>query len=170
MQGELGKYEDKLEKATDAEQKTGNEATEMGNDIQGASTKTGGFKDKLKEFTSSSIGQFASITAAVALAKQALQALWDTIADAAAWADEIVTLSMVTGVATEKLQEYGYAARFIDTEVETITKSMARLTRSMYNAERGSKEQKDAFDQVGLRHRQTAISKTRKCLQKSLMR
>lgn len=60
-------------------------------------------------------------------------------------ADELITLSNKTGIATQALQEMEYAARFIDVEVETMTGSMQKLTKNMDMARRGSAEQEEAF-------------------------
>ena len=65
--------------------------------------------------------------AAVAAGKQ----IFDLTKSSGEYADELITTSVQTGVSTEALQEWGYAARFIDTEVDTITKSMARNIKSM---------------------------------------
>ena len=65
-------------------------------------------------------------------------------------ADELITLSNKTGIATQALQEMEYAARFIDVEVETMTGSMQKLTKNMDMARRGSKEQEEAFKRLGV--------------------
>lgn len=52
---------------------------------------------------------------------------WTMVSDSSTWADDLITLSNQTGISLHDLQGYAYAAKFIDVDVETITKAMARL-------------------------------------------
>lgn len=92
-------------------------------------------------------GSFAAVAAAVAEAEKALISL--TI-ESAAYADEILTQSAVTGLSTEALQEYQYAAELVDVSLDTLTSSQSKMIRSMDAARRGSKEQAEAFDKLGI--------------------
>lgn len=92
-------------------------------------------------------GSFAAVAAAVVEAEKALISL--TI-ESAAYADEILTQSVVTGLSTEALQEYQYAAELVDVSLDTLTSSQAKMIRSMDAARRGSKEQAEAFDKLGI--------------------
>lgn len=78
------------------------------------------------------------------------QALTDTVKDSAAFADNILTLSTNTGIAAETLQEYQYMAELTDTSLETITGSMAKLTRSMQSARSGTNSASAAFAALGV--------------------
>lgn len=69
---------------------------------------------------------------------------------AAASADDINTLSKQTGLSTEEIQKYQYAAERIDVPLETLTGSMAKLTKSMESARLGSKNQVAAFEDLGI--------------------
>lgn len=90
-------------------------------------------------------GSFAAVAAAVVEAEKALINL--TI-ESAAYADEILTQSVVTGLSTEALQEYQYAAELVDVSLDTLTSSQSKMIRSMDAARRGSKEQAEAFDKL----------------------
>lgn len=92
-------------------------------------------------------GSFAAVAAAVAETEKALISL--TI-ESAAYADEILTQSVVTGLSTEALQEYQYAAELVDVSLDTLTSSQSKMIRSMDAARRGSKEQAEAFDKLGI--------------------
>mgnify|MGYP001076364114 FL=1 len=92
-------------------------------------------------------GGFAAVAAAVVEAEKALISL--TI-ESAAYADEILTQSVVTGLSAEALQEYQYAAELVDVSLDTLTSSQAKMIRSMDAARRGSKEQAEAFDKLGI--------------------
>jgi len=68
-------------------------------------------------------------------------------------ADELITLSNKTGITKQALQEMEYAARFIDVEVETMTDSMIKLTKNMDNANKGLKDQEEAFQKLGVEYK-----------------
>lgn len=66
-------------------------------------------------------------------------------------ADELITLSNQTGLSVKQLQEFQYASRFVDVEVETMTKSMSKLVKSMDSAKGGNKEMNAAFDALKIK-------------------
>jgi len=84
----------------------------------------------------------AAVTAATAIGKLTL--------DSAAWADDLNTLSKQTGISTEDLQKYQYAADRIDVSMETLTGSMSKLTKNMSSARNGSGAAAEAFEQLGI--------------------
>lgn len=100
---------------------------------------------KIDTQTLVTIGTFAALAAAVAEVEKALISL--TI-ESAAYADEILTQSVVTGLSAEALQEYQYAAELVDVSLDTLTSSQSKMIRSMDAARRGSKEQAEAFDKL----------------------
>lgn len=65
-------------------------------------------------------------------------------------ADNLNTLSAKTGIGTQSLQKYKYAADLVDVSVDTIAKSNKRLGKSAYDAANGSKSQAEAFDKLGV--------------------
>ena len=66
-------------------------------------------------------------------------------------ADELITLANKTGLSTQTLQELEYAARFVDVEVETMTGSVQKLTKSMDMASGGTGKQAEAFAALGIK-------------------
>lgn len=78
------------------------------------------------------------------------QAFADTVKASAEYADNILTLATNTGIAAEMLQEYQYMAELTDTSLETITGSMAKLTRSMQRARSGTNSASAAFAALGV--------------------
>ena len=98
------------------------------------------------------VGGLAALAAAIVSAERALVNL---TRESAAYADEILTMSTTTGIATEALQEYTYAADLLDVSVETITGSQARLIRSMGAAQEGTAAQADAFAKLGVTYQNT---------------
>ena len=102
---------------------------------------------KIDTQTLVTIGTFAALAAAVVEAEKALISMTK---ESAAYADEILTQSAVTGLSTEALQEYQYAAELVDVSLDTLTSSQTKMIRSMDAARRGSKEQAEAFDKLGI--------------------
>ena len=102
---------------------------------------------KIDTQTLVAIGTFAALAAAVVEAEKALISMTK---ESAAYADEILTQSAVTGLSTEALQEYQYAAELVDVSLDTLTSSQTKMIRSMDAARHGSKEQAEAFDKLGI--------------------
>ena len=65
-------------------------------------------------------------------------------------ADEINTLAKQTGLSTEQIQKFSYASDIIDVDLETLTGSLAKLTKNMQSAKNGSKNTQEAFDALGV--------------------
>lgn len=65
--------------------------------------------------------------------------------NAAKTADEILTLSSTTGLATDTLQELEYASEFIDVSVDTMTGAMTKMIRTMGAAKDGVKKAEESF-------------------------
>lgn len=92
----------------------------------------------------------ASMAAITAAAIAAGKALVDMAVGAAASADNILTLSAQTGIETDKIQEYQYAADLVDVSTETITKSMAKQIKSMKAAQDGTLLSVEAYQKLGI--------------------
>ena len=127
-----------IEKAATAAGKlatnAGKAAVELGK--AGANTVKGTFEASTKALTAYAT---AAVTAATAIA--------NLTADSAQFADDINTLSKQTGLETAELQKMSYAAQLIDVDVDTVTKSMAKLTKNMTSS---SKDTQAAFDTLGV--------------------
>lgn len=65
-------------------------------------------------------------------------------------ADDLNTMSKITGISTDELQKYKYSADLLDVSVETIAKSQTKMKKSMYSAQQGSKTMADAFAKLGV--------------------
>ena len=69
----------------------------------------------------------AAVAAVAAAAAAAAKALWDATNAAGQWADNLITLSAQTDVSVDTLQRWDYAARFIDTDTQSMTKALAKV-------------------------------------------
>lgn len=99
-----------------------------------------------------------ALTAYASAATAAATAIYNVSAEAGLFADDINTLAKQTGLDTSTLQEYTYAASLIDVEVETIAKSMAKLTKNMTST---SSEVQGAFDTLGVSIRDNVTGELR---------
>ena len=95
-------------------------------------------------------GLATSFTIMATAAGAAVTAIAKMTFDSGKWADDLNTLSKQTGISTEDLQKYQYAAERIDVPIETLTGSMSKLTRSMGQAQKGTGNAGDAFAKLGV--------------------
>lgn len=68
--------------------------------------------------------------------------------NAAKAADDLATLSSVTGLSTDALQEFEYAANLIDVSTDTMTGSMTKLVSTMRSARDGSSSVAQAYQRL----------------------
>lgn len=108
-----------------------------------ASTIGGAFMTAVKAAGTAlkEMGEFA-----VAAAKKG----FELSKSAGSMADSVLTTSQQTGIAAEQLQKWEYAANFMDTPVDTITKSMAKMTKTVGDAAGGSKTAQEKFQALGV--------------------
>ena len=66
-------------------------------------------------------------------------------------ADEINTLAKQTGLSTEQIQKFKYASDIIDVSLDTLTGSMAKLTKNMSTARGGTGAAAEAFEFLGVK-------------------
>ena len=67
-------------------------------------------------------------------------------------ADELASTAQITGISTQALQEYAYAAEFVDVSVDTITGAQTKLIRSMDAARDGTEKNVEAFRKLGIEY------------------
>lgn len=77
-------------------------------------------------------------------------ALVGTALKAGQTADDINALSAQTGLSTEQIQKFKFASDTIDVSLETLTGSMAKLTKNMANAKKGTGDTYEAFNKLGI--------------------
>lgn len=87
------------------------------------------------------------LAAAIVKAEKALISMTK---ESAAFADNIITLSMQTGQTTEQLQEFSYATELIDVSVDTLQGSLTKLTNNMQDTINGTGNAKASFEALGI--------------------
>ena len=65
-------------------------------------------------------------------------------------ADDLNTLSTVTGISVQQLQMYKAASDLVDVSVDTVAKAQQKLTKSMSSAADGTGSQAEAFQKLGV--------------------
>ncbi len=127
------------------------DSSEYSNNMKTAETQADSMKTKLSgvgDFIKNSlIGSFAALGSA---AVGATAALTNLSVQGAAYADEILTQSSVTGMSTDALQEYSYAADLVDVSLDTLTGSMAKNVKAMFEAASGTEKYSDAYKKLGV--------------------
>lgn len=121
----------------------------FGKEVKGAQTEIKNWGDGIKQHLKTEV-IMAGIRSLVGVLKEGSQAIVGLATDAAAYADEILTTSVVTRMSTDDLQAYNYAAELVDVSLDTLTKSMAKNVKSMTNAQRGSAEYVKAYERLGV--------------------
>ena len=101
-------------------------------------------------FSMKTVAALGIAAAAVAAVVKAFKELNDITLQVAADADEYLEKSAITGVPVEMLQAWDYAAPLIDTDVETITGAMTKLTKAMGDAAGGSEATQEKFAELGV--------------------
>jgi phage-related protein len=154
MERELKDNEKAIDGVGDEFQSAEKKADGFGDEVKEAAKKADDANDRFRKLgdTLKTIGRALAIglvaigTAAIA----AGTALVGMTVDAAAYADEMLTQSSITGMSVEKLQAYSYAADLVDVSLETMTGSMAKNIKSMSNASQGSAKFAEAYDKLGV--------------------
>ena len=112
-------------------------AASAGNDNTASMLKTAAAAGAIAVAVKGAVSAMKSIAGAAA---NAAKAVWNLGVESGVWADALITQSTQTGVDTETLQEWSYAARFVDTEVSTMTKGMSKLTTAYAKGNKSKKK------------------------------
>ena len=78
-------------------------------------------------------------------------AMSGALTDGAAYADTFLTLSAQTGLSTDTLEKYNAVAELADVSLETFTGSLAKTTKAMGEAQKGSTKYVEAYEQLGVK-------------------
>lgn len=160
-EAELAKTEKALRDTHQEMNDLGKESNEAGKELEKAGKKAKDSGDNAEKGNTGWSKLGAGLSKAGALAGKALAALGTAAVtaasglaassvSAASYADEMLTMSTVTGISTENLQAYNYAAELVDVSMEDLTKSMAKNIKSMSSAAKGSKEYEAAYKKLGI--------------------
>ncbi len=148
---EMGQYEkalDQVGKEEDDSAKSAKTAQDglknVGEAAEDTEKKTSGLASGLAK------GLVTGLAALGTAAAGAVAGLASLSKETAAYADEINTASVVTGLSTDTLQEYKYAADLIDVSLDTFTNAIKKNTASMDKARDGSSKYAEAYKALGV--------------------
>ena len=147
-----------LEQAQSGMQDTGDASEGLSLNIQDLAGQFGvklpGGLDKalgsMKGFSAGAVAAVGAVAVAVAALVKAEKELIDLTKEAASSADEILTLSKITGLNTDTIQEMQYAANLIDVSFDTIKSSMTKLKNNMQDARNGNEKLTETFRTLGV--------------------
>lgn len=152
------KLQHAIEENTEALNDQGEEMLGLGDTVDTLADKFGiklpkGAKDALNGIQGLSAGTVAAMAAAAAAITavvKVVQELGQLTLDVAAQVDDYITQSAITGVPTEMLQAWDYAAPLIDTDADTIKGAMTKITQAMGDAAGGSEDAQAKFSALGV--------------------
>lgn len=154
----LDKETASLENQSDALKSTTEDNVSLGDAINSVADKLG---IKLPSGATKAISALGSVSATTVAAASAVaayiailvkleKAFIDVTIEAAAAADEMLTMSSISGMSVETLQEMQYAAEFVDVSVDRLNDGFKDLTSAMKSANTGSEDAQKAFAQLGV--------------------
>lgn len=144
LSGSLADNKKKEQEASAAADKLDKTIDDAGKTAEKSKGKFEGFGKALGNAAKAGIAAFTGAVAG------AVGGLTKASVDAAAYADEMITLSSVTGMSKKSLQAYSYAADLVDVSMETLTGSMAKNIKSMSSAQKGTGAAADAYKRLGV--------------------
>lgn len=152
LQSEIVKTETALNKlnaeAKDSGiEKTGNDAETAGEKVDDASGSFERFGDAARVAGEVAAAAFAAVTAAIVSGTTALA---NMTVETAAFADEILTTSTITGIGADRLQAFTYASELLDVSTETVTGSLSRMIRQIGTAADAADYSSTSFAQLGI--------------------
>lgn len=152
LQSEIVKTETALNKlnaeAKDSGiEKTGNDAKTAGEKVDDASGSFERFGDAARVAGEVAAAAFAAVTAAIVSGTTALA---NMTVETAAFADEILTTSTITGIGADRLQAFTYASELLDVSTETVTGSLSRMIRQIGTAADAADYSSTSFAQLGI--------------------
>ena len=104
----------------------------------------------MEGFSAGTVAKMAAVGAAVAAVIKVLKELNDLTIEEAAKVDEYITQSNITGVPTQILEAWDYAAPLVDVDAESIKGAMVKITKAMGDAQSGSDAAIAKFQELGV--------------------
>ena len=147
LKSEAREVDSALEQAGNESQEAAGKVGTFGSETKRAASESSGFSAKtVAVFTAVA----AAVGAAIAKISEIVGKIKEAATAAAAYSDDINTMAAQYRISTESLQRFAYAADIVDVSVETFGSSLGRLTKNIGNAQKGTKDQVDAFDALGV--------------------
>ena len=161
----IANYEGKADEAAQMTAQLSGEVGDAGDSADGTSGDMSDLGDATRDAgdaASSSQQGWTILKSVIAdLAKDAIKSAIDglkklgsamkgAVTDSAEFADEVNTLAKQTHLSTDTIQELYYATELMDVPVETVSKSLTKLTNTMSDAADGSDSAGEKFAALGI--------------------
>lgn len=158
-EAELNNLNNKLDENKEKIEESGKETGNLG-DVVGGLTEKFGIKlpegmqksmNSMGSLNTTSVkiaGGFVALAVAIAKVEKALIQMTRESAEAA---DDIVTLSSVTGMSTDSIQELNYMADLTDVSLDRIRDSLKETTNKMQEAATGTGDAYEAYNKLGVK-------------------
>ncbi len=159
-----GEYDNASKELEDYKKKN----EEAGKEVENSEQKQRSFGDTIRSISSTlgleaspAVEAFASkfdgLNENVGIAMVTMGAmatkLFDASKSASEYADNVMTMSSVTGLLTETLQKMDYAAELVDVSTEQVSSSMTKMIKNMAGARDGNEDLQKSFARLGVRYK-----------------
>lgn len=129
---------EELKETGDAAQDAGEKASESGS----------GWETFASAASAAASVAITAISAVADVVAEVASAMVDMTVETAGYADEILTLSSVSGVAVDTLQALQYGEEQLDVSVSTVTGAITKLIKSMSSAQGAEQDWQDQVDEL----------------------
>ena len=157
-EAELNNLNNKLDENKDKIAESGKETGNLGDVVSGLADKFGIRLPEEMQKSMNSMGSlntasvkvaggFAAMVLIIAKAEKVLASMTKEAAEAA---DDIITLSSVTGMTTDAIQELNYMADLTDVSMDRIKDSLKETTNKMQEAATGTGDAYEAYQKLGV--------------------
>lgn len=152
---ELEEYKNKNEEAGKEVENSEQKQRSFGDTIRSISGTLGlEVSPAIENFASKFDGLNENVGIAMVTMGAMVTKLYDASKAASEYADNVLTLSSVTGLSTETLQKMDYAAELVDVSTEQISSSMTKMIKNMAGARDGNEDLQKAFAKLGVRYKE----------------
>lgn len=142
---------EEIKKQTDGFQKETGAVGKLGDQVNDLAGKFGirlpkeatAALNSMQGFSTGTVAALGAVAAAVTAIIESVKKLNEMTLDAAGRADDLATQSMVAGVDTRTLQQWQYAAPYIDVSADTIVGALGKITKAAAAGD-------DAFQKLGV--------------------
>lgn len=152
LQAEIVKTEDSLNKlegqansSSDELKETGEAAKQAGEDAKSSGVNWHEMANIIGGAAEAAVLAIGAVTAAVGAAAAALA---DASLEAANYADDVLTLSQTSGVATDTLQALQYGEDLLDVSTGTVASSITKLIKAMGSAQDSELAWRESMDEL----------------------
>ena len=129
---------EEIKKQTDGFQKETGTIGKLGDQVNDLAGKFGirlpkeatAALNSMQGFSTGTVAALGAVAAAVTAIIESVKKLNEMTLDAAGRADDLATQSMVAGVDTRTLQQWQYAAPYIDVSADTIVGALGKITKA----------------------------------------